>query len=154
LIFTISSSSAWSLDLPIQQNVPIVPVFELQQITNQTVTGATPDKIPLSSQKLLGISLAKLLQKVVQQRQFGVLFYLMQRHRIQNGFDHAGIPINHYDIIRSNRQWHSLRLPYLQQHAEQLIRQLLLSEIVSAFDNDLTVNSTIRRTMLKHNITN
>lgn len=59
------------------------PVLDLQQVTNEAVSGAALNKVPLSGEESLRGEAAVLLQEVVQQRQLTLFSHLTKsEHRI------------------------------------------------------------------------
>ncbi len=57
----------------------VSPVFDLQQVTDETVPGAALDEVALSGEESFGGEAAVFLQEVVEQRQLTLFTHLMDR---------------------------------------------------------------------------
>ena len=88
-----------------------VPVFDLQQVTNEAVRCAALHEVPLRSQELFTVRRTIFAHEVGEQRQLGVLLDLMQRHSVLHRLDHSTVIRRHDDVVGLHPEWHPLQSP-------------------------------------------
>lgn len=89
----------------------VSPVFNLQQVADETVACTTLHKVALCSEEGLCSVVAMLLQEVVEQRELTLLLHLMNGHGINHWLNHATIRGDDQDLIGLNPQRNTLLLP-------------------------------------------
>lgn len=72
-------------------DVIISPVFDLQQVADETVSGTALDEVPLSGQEGLGGRSSVILQEVVEQRQLALFLHLVEGYCVHHGLNHPAV---------------------------------------------------------------
>ena len=61
---------------PVEQNVSIMPILDLEEVADKTVARATLHEIPLGREELFGNGFPEFFQEIIEQRQLCILFDL------------------------------------------------------------------------------
>lgn len=97
----------------------VSPVFDLQQVTDEAVSGAALDEVPLSGQEGLGGRSSVFLQEVVEQRQLALFLHLVEGHGVHHRLDHPAVRRQHQDLIGFYPEGDTLLLPDRLQEDEE-----------------------------------
>lgn len=89
-----------------------LPIFHLQQIRNQTVRCTALHEIALGRLEIVRFRCTVFVDKVIGETFVRVLFDLVQRNGIQNGFDKAAIVGEADNLVGSHPDGDVLLLPY------------------------------------------
>lgn len=102
------------------------PIFDLEEIADDTVCCATLNEIALSGEETLGVGRAVFPDDVVTQGEFGVTTNLVQGHRVRHQLNQPTIRRSGDDAQRSQPQIHPVDLPYSLEEKEHGIMASLL----------------------------
>ena len=92
-------------------DLPVSPVFDLQQVTDEAVPGTALDEVSLSRQEGLGGRSAVFLQEVVEQRQLTLFLHLVEGDGVHHRLDHPRVRRQHQDLIGFDPEGYALLLP-------------------------------------------
>mmetsp|Transcript_8766 Transcript_8766/g.14749 ORF Transcript_8766/g.14749 Transcript_8766/m.14749 type:complete len:210 (-) Transcript_8766:457-1086(-) len=121
----------------VQQNIPVVPILDLQQETNHGITGERFNKVRLGVDILVGAFSKMIIKELSQRCKVGIVaFERVNRDGVGDGFNYTTTIGQRHNLVRAQPNGNLLLGQDGCHTVNQLRSQLFLSQIIIGLDED------------------